>query len=101
MVMDEYLECNLINHNHNGICSSASTLLCGEHISADEFSEVIKHLHINKPTRKLHKKFFNHPTFTDEAWWWDRFDKESKNERKLFITKMISITRPNKDEKRS
>jgi hypothetical protein len=65
-------------------------------ITGDEHQALIIHYKNNKPTPKKHKEFYNHPIFTKNPHqqnWWNFMSKDTRKEMRLFIRKMIRITR--------
>ena len=74
--------------------------LCFNNIlTSAEYTKVLLHFRKNKPTATLHPEFYKHPYFgknTKKQDWWNFMCKETRQQQRLFIKKMIRITRNRK-----
>lgn len=64
-------------------------------ISKEEFSKLFRHFRKNRPTSKLHREFYNLPTYTRSSAWWHLCGdcKEGVVIRDRFLEKLIRITK--------
>lgn len=65
-------------------------------ITGDEHALIVLHYKVNKPNAKRHSKFYNHPLFSKNPHkqdWWNFMSKDTRRQMRLFIQKMIRITR--------
>ena len=69
--------------------------LCAEfrkYLTLEEADLIESHFTINKPSVKLHPKFYVNKFYYGGLYWWKHRCKESTRQRKLFILEMIKIT---------
>jgi hypothetical protein len=69
--------------------------LCAEfrkYLTLEEADLIESHFTINKPSVKLHPKFYVNRFYCGRLYWWQHRCKESTRQRKLFILEMIKIT---------
>lgn len=75
-------------------------LVSNNKITSEEFQAIMVHYKKNKPTKRLHSKFYNHPTFSKnerkQDWWNQPYTKEVRRQMRLFVRKMIRINRNEK-----
>lgn len=91
--LHELYELLLDHFDEDGICDSITSIWFNDIISFDEKTILKSHFISQKPTKRLHTEFFIHDTFTGKGWWWG-VSGLSTDQRKLFIQKMIEITKP-------
>jgi hypothetical protein len=69
--------------------------LCAEfrrYLTLEEVDLIESHFERNKPSVKLHPKFYVNRFYCGGLYWWQHRCKESTRQRKLFILEMIKIT---------
>lgn len=65
-------------------------------VSSSEHQALTMHMRRNRPTAKLHSKFFHHPNYSPNPksqYWWRVYNDDTRQQMRLFIKKMIKITR--------
>ena len=77
-----------------GLCAWVAQIYREGFITRDEYYILVGHFLYQKPTPDLHPEFYSHKSYTSFVWWWDNYNiKEATQQRKLFIQKMIQITK--------
>jgi len=93
------------NDSVKGICRAVEKCYDKNLISNDARIQVCAHLRYNKPTPTLHWEFYNHKSFDGFVYWWDTSfstpsgsidEDSSRQQRLMFLDKMMSITEPNR-----
>jgi hypothetical protein len=77
----------------SGLCGEINYLLVDK-ISNDEYELLIRHLKNQKPSSIQHPEFLESPTWLGGVFWWKDEEDTNPTNRKLFIKKMIKITKP-------
>jgi len=65
-------------------------------ITTEEFQAIMVDYKKNKPTKKLHSKFYNHELFSKNLKkqdWWSYPCKETRQQMRLFVAKMVRINK--------
>ena len=63
-------------------------------ISEEECDLLIRHFKTQQPNENQHSEFLESPTWLGGTYWWKDEEDINPINRKLFIKKMIKITKP-------
>lgn len=69
-------------------------------ITSEEHQKLLIDYRSNKPTKKKHPEFYNHPNFSKndkKQDWWTHIDNTTRRQMRLFISKMIRKNRNAKE----
>ena len=85
---------NIKDKNYiKGLCNEINYLTIDK-ISNEEYDLLRNHFETQKPSKKQHSEFLESPTWLGDAFWWTDDENDNPINRKLFIKKMIEITKP-------
>lgn len=72
-------------------------LVANRKITSAEHQLALLEYRRNRPTSKLHTKFYNHPLYSKntpkKATWWNYMSKETRQQMRLFVKKLIRMHR--------
>ena len=86
---------NIKHKNYiNGLCNEINNLYFADIISYNEGFSLLSHFETQKPNKNQHSEFLKSDTWYGGNFWWKKKEDNNPVNRKLFIQKMIEITKP-------
>lgn len=79
----------------DGLCMEIFYLFGNHEIKGEEYDVLIEHFESQKPNENLHSEFLKSNSWKGCGYWWYIGKESSDEDRKLFIKKMIEITKEN------
>ena len=86
---------NIKDKNYiDGLCNEINRLYFADIISYNECFSLLSHFENQKPNKNQHSEFLKSNTWLGGNFWWKKEEDNNPVNRKLFIKKMIKITKP-------
>lgn len=74
------------------LCRQIRELKIYDYYTDTEYEYIYTHFKSQRPTRHNNWEFYYHASYQDSTYWWNQTE-DATEQRKLFIQKMIQITK--------
>lgn len=79
-----------LKYDSQFICHAINDCYNMSLITVIEHRKLVDNFKRQKPNKKNHKEFFNHPTFKGDYSWWGGFTGDFKEQRIKFLNKLAN-----------